>query len=132
MAMVGIVLLFVGFILVISYPINKKKNARCSMQTQGVLIGIRKRLNTDGVQKDAHIYSYQVDGVEYQLDTVDYKLGESVGDECTIWYNPAKPQDAQAFHGSDRYLKNLLIIGIVLLVLGIVLSFFGCAQAFVA
>ena len=124
MIMVGIVVLFIGIVLIICYPINKKKNARCSMQTQGVLRGIVKRYDSDGAAKDAHVYSYYVNGFEYQLQTTDHNLEvHEVGDTCTIWYNPAKPQDAQAFRGSDKYLKTLLIIGIIMTVLGVILSF---------
>ena len=126
MALVGFVLFFIGIILVICYPYNKKKNARCSAQTQGVLSGIRPRFNSEGSLKDAHIYTYYVDGVQYQLETVDYSLNDStVGNSYPIWYNPAKPEDAQAFHGSDKYLKNMLIIGLVLLLVGIVVTFIG-------
>ena len=115
MAFVIILLIFVGFILIISYPINKKKNARCTAQTQGMLRDIRRRYDSDGRRKSKHVYSYQVDGVEYLLETLDHSLEvENIGDVCTIWYNPAKPQDAQAFRGSDTYLKIILIIGIVM------------------
>lgn len=128
MAIAGLVLFFVGIILVVCYPINKKKNARCSAQTQGVLSGIRPRFDSEGSQKDAHIYTYYVNGVQYQLETVDYSFKDTtVGDECTIWYNPAKPQDAQAFRGSDKYLKNMLLIGIVLILAGIVVPLIGLA-----
>ncbi len=131
MLIAGIVVLFIGFIFIISYPINRKKNTRCTMETQGTLVDIRGRFNSKGRLKSMHVYSYQVDGEEYQLETLDYSPdAENVGDVCTIWYNPDRPEDAQAFRGSNKYLKTLLIIGLVLEVLGIVLSFIGCAQAF--
>lgn len=131
MIIAGIVVLFIGFIFIIAYPINKKKNTRCTAETQGTLADIRERFDSEGSLKSMHVYSYLVDGEEYQLETLDHSLeAEKVGDVCTIWYNPDKPEDAQAFRGSTKYLKNLLKIGLVLEVLGIVLSFIGCAQAF--
>lgn len=124
MMIVGFVLFFVGFIFVIAYPINKRKNARCSAETQGMLYEIRKRYNSEGDLKDMHIYSYNVDGIEYRLETIDHSLQvHNIGDTCTIWYNPNKPKDAQAFRGSDNYLKTLLYAGIAMLLLGILLFF---------
>ena len=126
MALAGFVVLFIGVVIVICYPINKRKNARCTAQTKGTLWDIQRRYNSKGSLKSAHVYSYDVDGVEYRLRTLDYSPEASrVGDSCTIWYNPAKPQDAQAYRGSDRYLKTLLIIGIVLSLAGILLTCIG-------
>ena len=77
-------------------------------------------------QRQHQRYSYQVNGIEYRLKTLDHSLQVSgIGDSCTIWYNPAKPKDAQAFRGSDKYLRILLIIGIVFTLLGIVLFILG-------
>ncbi len=132
MMLAGVVALFIGVILIICYPINKKKNARCSMQAQGVLRGIVERHDSDGSLKDAHVYSYNVNGVEYQLQTTDHNLEvHQAGDTCTIWYNPANPQDAQAFRGSDKYLKILLIIGIVMTLLGFLFICVGFVQQFI-
>ena len=129
MGIAGFMVFAVGIILMICYPYNKKKNARCSMQTQGVLREIRRRYDSDGPKKSMHVYSYIVGGVEYQLKTTDHSMQvNEVGDVCDIWYNPAKPQDAQAFRGSDKYLKGILIAGIVLTLLGIVLMCVGCTQ----
>ena len=122
MAIAGFVTLFVGLVLIICYPINKKKNARCAAQTQGTLSDIRRRYGTGGNLKNMHVYTYHVDGIEYQLRTLDHSPeAHRIGDVCTIWYNPAKPKDAQAFRGSDKYLKILLLVGVALLLLGILL-----------
>ena len=129
MAIAGIVALFVGFILVICYPINKKKNSRCTAQTQGFLSDVQARFNSNGSQKSMHVYTYQVNGIEYQLKTLDYSPeAERVGDACTIWYNPEKPEDAQAYRASDGYLKVLLYVGLALIPLGIVLIIIGLVQ----
>ena len=50
MAMAGIALFVfgVGVIFVIVAPIGKRKNNRCSAQTQGTLREIRGRYNSDG------------------------------------------------------------------------------------
>jgi hypothetical protein len=126
MIIAGVCLFFTGIIVIICYPINKKKNARCSMQTQGVLSDIRIRFDSEGMKKSKHVYTYSVDGVEYKLETVDHSLEvNDIGDSCTIWYNPKKPQDTQAFRGSDKYLKILLYAGLAAVLLGIVLIVAG-------
>lgn len=128
----GFMVFCVGVILIICYPINKKKNARCTAQTEGILREIRARYNSKGRLKDTHVYSYFVNGIEYQLKTLDHSLQvNEVGDSCTIWYNPAKPEDAQAFHGSDKYLKIILIVGIVMVLLGNFLTFYGFYRQFI-
>ncbi len=129
MAIAGFALFCLGVILLICYPINKKKNKRCSMQTQGILREIRPRYNSDGPLPDMHVYSYSVNGIEYQLkSTVHNPQAVKVGDPCTVWYNPANPKDSQAFHyDSDKSYKLILIIGIVLVLLGITLTGFGFA-----
>lgn len=131
MLIAGFVLFATGLMLIICYPINKKKNSRCTEQTQGMLTEIQARFNSKGSLKDMYVFSYQVDGVEYQLKTLDYDPQVSrVGDICTIWYNPEKPGDAQAFRGSDKYLKTILMVGIALVLLGIILIGVGFVQQF--
>lgn len=133
MLIAGLVLFFIGIILVISYPINKRKNSRCTAQTEGELVDIRRRYSSNGPRKSMHIYSYQVDGVEYRLSTLDHSLdAHKVGDACTIWYNPEKPNDAQAFQGSDKYLRTLLLVGIALILLSIVVACVAFYQQFIA
>ena len=39
----GFALFLLGVVFVIVAPINKKRNARCSAQTQGTLADIRRR-----------------------------------------------------------------------------------------
>ena len=129
--MIGFVMFFIGLILIICYPINVKKNHRCTEQTEGVLVKIQRRFDSDGHKKSMHIYSYEVDGIEYQLKTLDHsKEAHKEGDTCTIWYNPKKPKDAQAFRGSAEYLKKLLLVGVALFVLGIIVMFVGLALMF--
>ena len=126
MLIIGFMVFVVGWILIICYPFNKRKNARCSAQTQGELVKILRRRSSDGPSKDAHIYAYQVDGVEYHLKTVEHSLEvKQVGDACPVWYNPAKPKDAQAFRPSDKYLKVILRVGLGLVLLGFVLTCVG-------
>ena len=128
---VGIVLWFVGLVFVISYPINKKKNARCTEQTQGTLVGFQERYNSSGRLPSEHVYSYSVDGVEYQFKSPEYNPGaQNIGDICTIWYDPERPEIAQAFRGSAKYLKTLRNIGIALIIIGIAVMCFGCVQQF--
>ena len=132
MLIAGFMVFVVGIVLIICYPINKRKNARCTAKTQGTLIDIRRRFNSKGRLKDLHVYSYQVEGLEYRLETLDYSLEvHRVGDSCAIWYNPSRPEDAQAFRGSDKYLRILLIIGIVMVLLGIILTCVGFIRQFI-
>lgn len=126
-AVAGFALFLLGVILLISYSISKKKNKRCSVQTQGTLIKRIERENSDGPLPDMHVYSYFVDGREYQLKSTAYnKQVNMVGDYCTIWYNPKKPQDAQEFHyDSNKVYTIILICGIVSVLLGVILPIIG-------
>lgn len=126
----GFALFVMGVALMIIYPINKRKNTRCSAQTQGTLIDIYRRFNSDGYTGDGYLYTYFVDGVEYRLkSTVRSKEVSEIGDVCTIWYNPAKPKDAQPFHySSNRVYTILLLVGIAMLLVGIVLIGVGAGQ----
>ncbi len=125
----GLFLFLLGVILVIVAPIGKKKNKRCCAQTQGVLREIRERYDTNGRLPSMHIYSYYVNGIEYQLKSTAINPNVSrVGDQCPIWYNPKKPQDALEYRSNSNKLFNiLLIIGIVLLLSPIILAVLSAA-----
>ncbi|WP_036608240.1 DUF3592 domain-containing protein [Oribacterium sp. P6A1] len=132
MFIASIVSFFIGIIFIISYPINKAKNARCTAQTQGTLTEVRGRYNSQGSLKDMHVYTYYVNSIEYRLETLDHSLQvNNIGDTCTIWYDPLRPEYAQAFHGSDKYLLTLLFIGMAMILLGIVLLCTGFIQQFI-
>lgn len=120
---VGLFLFGLGLILVIVAPIGKRKNNRCSKQTQGTLREIRERYNSNGRLPSMNVYSYRVDGVEYQLKSTAINPNASrVGDQCPIWYDPKKPSVALEYRNpSNRLFNILLIIGIVLLLSPIVL-----------
>lgn len=74
--------------------------------------------------------SYRVDGVDYQIRSTALNPDVSeIGDSCTIWYNPAKPKDAQPFHyESNKVYRIILVVGIVLTLLGIILTMVGLSQ----
>lgn len=118
-----------GVILVIVAPIGKRKNNRCSAQTQGVLTDVHMRYNSDGPLPSMKVYSYRVNGVEYQLkSTAANPQVEKVGDECTIWYNPKKPKDALEYrHNNNKLFNILLIVGIVSLVASLAIPFVAIA-----
>ncbi len=124
MAIAGFALFVLGVILIVVSSINRKKNSRCSAQTQGTLMKVSEG---DGSNPNAYVYSYSVNGSEYQVrSTIQSKEANNIGDSCTIWYNPSKPKDAQPFHyESDKVYKIILIIGIVMLISGICLPFIG-------
>ena len=133
MLIVGIVVLFVGIVLLICGPIGKKKNDRCSAEAQGVLRKIYETSDSDGITGHGYIFSYYVGDVEYTLNsTTASKEADRVGDACTIWYNPEKPQEAQCFHygDSDKTFVIIRRVGLAALPLGLVLTFVGCAQQF--
>ena len=122
---IALFLFGLGLILVIVAPIGKRKTKRCSEQAQGTLIEIRNRHNSGGTLAGMKIYSYRVDGVEYQLRSTAVNPNASdVGDTCPIWYNPKNPKDAVEYRYSSNKLFNiLLIIGIVSLVASLALPF---------
>ena len=121
----GLALFLLGIIFIIVAPINKKKNSRCSAQTQGTLVDIRRRKHGFW-----YFYSYDVDGTGYQLkSTVCSPDTNEVGETCTIWYNPAKPEDAQPFrYDTNKVYNIILIIGIIALLLGIFLILYGAVK----
>lgn len=124
---VGLAFFLLGIILIILYPVAKGKNDRCSEQVPGVLRKVVEN-RSDRVAKDLHVYTYSVDGKDYRLETRDYSLKENtgIGDSCTIWYNPAKPEEAMAFHyETNTIFKTLLILGIIFVPLGLVLICVG-------
>jgi uncharacterized membrane protein len=129
MFVAGFALFLLGIIFVICYPINKRKNKRCSEQVQGTLVDIRRHRNSQGNVSHSYVYSYAVQDVEYRItSTIISKEAHNVGDTCTIWYNPKKPKDAQPFHyGSNKPYTIVLIIGIAMILLGFVLFVIGSA-----
>ena len=130
MWIVGFSLFVLGLVFVIVAPINKRKNARCSAQTEGVLRNVFAKRSSRGSAGNTYIYSYFVNGIEYQTkSTICSPQIRKVGDSCTIWYNPKKPEDAQPFHyESAKIYTIILIIGIVMVLLGIVLTAAGAAM----
>ena len=126
---IGFGIFVLGLIFVIVAPINKRKNARCSMQTQGQLKEIRRasRSRFDNASSSSYIYSYVVDGIEYQIrSTILSQEAKKTGDACTIWYNPNKPKEAQPFRYESAKIYNILIvIGIVMILLGFILTVLG-------
>ena len=127
----GFSLFLLGLIIMIVAPINRRKNKRCSAQTQGTLLKILKRRNSNGPISDMYVYSYYVDGIEYKLkSTVRSPETHEAGDTGTIWYNPKKPKDAQTFrYSSDRVYKILFFIGIAMLLVGIILFVVGMGMS---
>ncbi|MBQ3330927.1 MAG: DUF3592 domain-containing protein [Ruminococcus sp.] len=120
---IALFLFGLGVILVIVAPIGKKKNNRCSAQTQGTLIDIRKRYNSNGVLPSMKEYSYRVNGIEYRLkSTAVNPNADKVGDQCPIWYDPKNPKDALEYRSQSNKLFNiLLIIGIVMILASLVI-----------
>ena len=120
MWMAGLFFFLLGIIFMIVSPINRKKNARCSAQAQGKLTDIRRRKRGFW-----YFYSYEVNGNRYEVrSTNSSPEANEIGDTCTIWYDPAKPEDSQPFrYESDKVYRIILIIGIVSLLLGMFLIF---------
>ncbi len=128
MWIVALFLFGLGVILVIAAPISKKKNNRCSATTQGTIVKEFETENSENMTGKAYVYSYNVEGIEYQItSTAQVKGVGGIGSECTIWYNPKKPKDAQPFHyESSKVFTIILIVGIVLLVIGLILGGYSC------
>ena len=128
---VGLAFFLLGIVFIILYPVMKGKNNRCSEQAEGVLRKVVEN-RSDRVAKDLHVYTYSVDGKEYRLETRDYSLREDikVGDTCAIWYNPAKPEEAMAFHyETNKVFNTFLVLGLVFVPLGLVLICVGAVRS---
>ncbi len=130
MGMGGFALFLMGIILLISGAVGRRKNKRCSAQTEGVVTEVRERENSDTTLPSMYVYAYSVDGVEYRTKSTAYVKGvNGIGDTCTIWYNPKKPKDAQPFHSeTGKAFRIILIIGIVLTLAGVVMMIVGLSQ----
>ncbi len=131
MGIAGFSLLVTGLLFMVGFTSGRKKNARCSAQTEGVLMKAFDTENAAGSTGRAYLYSCTVGGVGYQLRTgVRSPQTKDAGDSCTVWYNPAKPKDAQVFHDeSEKQFRLFLIIGTVLILPGIALICFGLARS---
>lgn len=125
----GFMLFVLGIVFIIIAPINRKRNARCSVQTEGRLMNILERENSNGPLPDMYVYSYCIEGTEYQIkSTIRSPQANEIGDSCAIWYDPKKPKIAQPFHySSSKIYKIILIIGIAMLVAGFVLFVLGAS-----
>ena len=128
---IGLAVFLLGIIFIIIAPINKRKNNRCSAQTNGMLINSYRTMSSKGAVRYRYVYSYFVDGIEYQItSTIQSKEAARMGDYCTIWYNPKNPKDAQPFHyESTNVYTIILILGFVLVLLGIILILVGAAKS---
>lgn len=120
----GLFLFLLGIILVIVAPIGKHKNNRCKAQTEGTLINIRERHNSKGRLASMKTYSYTVNGKQYLLNSTAINPNAAgVGDQCPIWYNPKKPEDALEYrYKSNKLFNILLIVGILLILSPIVIG----------
>ena len=125
MAYAGFALFLMGVVFIIVAPINKKKNARCSAQAQGTMTDIRRRKHGYWC-----FYSYEVNGTGYTVKSPNCSPeANEIGDNCTIWYDPSKPETAQPFrYGSNEVYNIILIIGIAMVLLGIFLTMFGLVK----
>ena len=131
MGIAGFAIFVLGLIFVIVAPINMRKNARCSAQTQGILTRISVRENSKGADTHSYTYSYNVDGIEYQTRSTILSTGtNNIGDACTIWYDPKNPKKAQPFHyESNKVYKIILFVGIGMILLGIILAVIGIGMS---
>lgn len=122
----GFSLVILGIILIMTYFINKiRTNVVVSRHPEGSWILWRE--DSEGPIPSMYVYSYIVNGMEYQLkSTAVNKQVNNVGDNCTIWYNPVKPQEAQEFHyESNRIYNFVLISGILMSLSGVIIFGIG-------
>ena len=85
MWIVGFSMFILGLVFVIVAPINRRKNARCSAQTEGVLRDILGKRSSRSSAGHMYIYSYIVNGIEYQTkSTICSPQIRKVGDSCTM------------------------------------------------
>ena len=126
--MIGFILIVFGFSSLIAGVHIKRKNARCTAQAKGTLTDIRKIYKRgSSTSSYRYYYSYSVDGQDYDMwadQGSSSSEASEVGDACTIWYNPTKPKEAQAYHQENNKATNAFIaIGIILILVGLFLEF---------
>lgn len=128
-AIICFIVFLIGLLLLIIFASVKRKHTRCCEEARGTLMKTIR--TTNDTERTMYIYSYRVDGVEYQLKSYDKSREVSnIGDHCTIWYNPKKPKDAMAFrYKSNKVFNIFIIVGIVMMVLTFVLPIIGAAMS---
>lgn len=84
---------------------------------------IRSQYNSGRKLTSMYIYSYFVNGIEYQLKSTAVNPQDSkVGDRCTVWYNPKNPRNALEYrYKSNKLFNILLIVGIALILLSLIM-----------
>ena len=130
MGYIAFALFVLGVSLIIVYFSVMKKHNSCSAQTRGKLTKIGQNRSRD-VSRSEYYYSYNVDGIDYQLKTFDASPdAKKVGDYCTIWYNPKKPKSSLAHrYSSYKVFKILLFGGIAMIVLSVIIPFISLAMS---
>ncbi len=126
----GLMLLLLGIILVIVAPMGRRKNGRCTAETEAVLTNVRETETSENVGPNWYTFSYYVNGVAYEIRSPNRPPeAKQIGDRCTIWYNPAKPRDAMPVRlKTNKVYTILLIAGIVMIPVGFVFIGIGLSM----
>ncbi len=123
----GLMLFLLGLMLAIVAPMGKRKNSRCNVEVPAILTNIGETETSESSPITWYTYSYNVNGAEYKTRSTNCAArAHEVGDKCTIWINPDKPQEAMPVRLSSNKLYTILFItGIVMIPLGILLILAG-------
>jgi len=126
--LLGFVLIVLGIVFFIAYPIHKSQTKRRNATIEGTITGVeRKRERDDNVPSGYDIdYKYDVTfnpgSGDVTIKTGYTKSEWKEGDKVTVAYNAANPNDAHVMevHGDAGSSKTLLYAAVISLVAGIV------------
>ena len=122
MIIVGFVIACLGIAFMIYSGVHKKQNKRRTGRVEATCTGVTDKSLGDDDETRHYDFSYIVDGNEYKLtNAVGIPGDPKPGDQVTLCYNPAKPQDAGYYFGDEGKERYILFFGIGVLVLGIIL-----------
>ena len=130
MAVFGFVLFILGIIFLIYAPIHARQNKRRTASVPGNITYVKEvRQSNSSIGNPMYDYfftvDFVVDGVTHTTHSKRQAIRKEVGEEVTIKYNPAKPDDCHIneFHGETT--KPIVIVGLVVTAVGLILFVAG-------
>lgn len=121
---VGVIFVLIGLGLVAGSIIcvvsgsRFKKNAR---EVTAVITDIESYRDSDGDLRHETSIRYTVDGEEYETTLGEYSSSWHIGDDLSLYVNPANPHDVRSGFGTSFTFWILLGMGLIFAVMGSIL-----------
>ena len=118
--LVGLVIMVIGIVLMINYPLKKSQNKRRSAAVTATCVSV---VDKGGEDDEIRYYgfTYVVGGKQYMVSNLVGIPGDpKVGDQVPFCYNPKRPQDAGYDFKSQGKEHYFLYVGLGVFVVGII------------